>query len=166
MTATLFLAFLVATTLVAAPAAAQLASADRDFLVQDAQGAAYELELAKLAVDRASREDVKAYARRLVADHDGYNAALQALGREKGVTLPTDLTTASTVKLTALKALSGALFDKAFIEEAARVNADDVQEADRERKGTRDEAIKAFLAKFTAMDAEHASLARTLSEAK
>ena len=147
------------------PAAAQgLAAPDRDFLVQDAQGAAYELNLARLAADRAAREDVKSYARKLVADHDGYNGALQALGKAKGLQLPTEMT--ATAKLDAIKLLSGALFDKAFIAEAMRVNADDVAEADKEKAATHDDAIRSFLGKFAAMDSEHEALAKRLNDAK
>ena len=160
--------FLVAAVVLGiGPAAAQnLAAPDRDFLVQDAQGAAYELSLARLAADRAAREDVKAYARKLVADHDGYNGALQALGHAKGLQLPTDMTAASTAKLDALKLLSGAPFDKAFIVEAMRVNADDVAEANKEKATTRDAAIRSFLDRFAAMDGEHEALARKLNDAK
>ena len=158
---------LIAAALCAGPALAQpVSDADRDYLMQDARGAAYELNLAKLAADKASRADVKAYAGKLVADHQIYNAALQALGKEKSLSLPNDMTSGDTVKLTALKALSGSLFDRAFIEQAMSINADDVREAEKERKATRDEAIKSFIAKFASMDTEHEALAKKLNEAK
>ena len=161
------LVVLVAAVIMVGPALAQAVdSADRDYLVQDAQGAAYELNLAKLAVDKASRADVKAYAGKLVADHETYNAALQALGKEKGLSLPNDMTSGDTVKLTALKALSGSLFDKAFIEQATSINAEDVKEADKERKSTKDEVIRSFIGKFASMDTEHEALAKKLNNAE
>ena len=143
-----------------------LAPADRDYLMQDAKGAAYELALAKLAADRASRDDVKAYARKLVADHDTYNAALLVLGTSKGLQLPTEMGAADTMKLTALKALSGPLFDKAFLEQASSVNADDVKESDKEKTTTADKEIRDFVTKFAAMDADHEVVAKALGAAK
>ena len=158
---------LAAAAMLVGPALAQtMDSADRDYLMHDAEGAAYELNLAKLAADKATRADVKAYAGKLIADHETYNAALHALGKEKGLSLPNDMTSGDTVKLTALKALSGSLFEKAFIEQAMSINADDVTEADKERKATRDAAIRSFIAKFAAMDTEHETLAKKLNEAK
>ncbi len=118
---------------------------DKDYLVQDAQGSAYELETAKLATRKASNPDVKAYAEKLVHDHETYNAALQRLGHQQGFSLPTDLTTADTVRLTALKALAGSLFDKAYVKEAIRINADDLSEAKKEMDETQDDTIKTFL---------------------
>ncbi len=157
------------TLALAAPAAAQgssMAPADRDYLVKDAKGGAYELALAKLATERASRDDVKAYARKLVADHDTYNAALLALGKSKGLQLTTDMDMVDTAKFTALNALPNSLFDKAFLEQAVSVNADDVKDSETERSITTDGEIKAFLAKFAAMDADHEALAKSLSAAK
>ena len=151
-----------------APALAQntptRSTTDKDYLVQDAQGAAYELESAKLATRKASNPDVKAYAQKLVHDHETYNAALQRLGHEHGFALPNDLTSADTVRLTALKALSGSLFDKAYVKEAIRINADDLDEAKTEMDATQDEGIKTFISQFAGMDAEHEALAKALDK--
>ena len=161
------LPFLIAAVIGIAPALAQkIDSADRDYLVQDAQGAAYELNLAKLATAKASRADVKAYAGKLVADHETYNAALQKLGTQEGLSLPNDMTTTDSAKLDVLKALSGSLFDKAFIEQAMSINAEDVKEADKERNTTKDAAIKTFIGTFASMDREHEALAKKLNDAK
>lgn len=152
----------------AGPASAQdkASSGDRDYLVQDAQGAAYELSLAKLAAGRASRDDVKTYAQKVADDHERYNSALQDLGRQVGVKLPTDMTTAEGVKLTAMKVLSGSAFDKAFLEQMVSINDDDMKEAEQEKKATKSEAIKSFIGKFAAMDQSHEQRAKELQNAK
>ena len=171
LAASLLATSLVAVSLVAAssgPARAQntptRSTTDKDYLVQDAQGSAYELETAKLATQKASNPDVKAYAQKLVHDHETYNAALQRLGHQQGFALPTDLTAADTVRLTALKALSGSLFDKAYVKEAIRINADDLSEAKKEMDATQDDTIKTFLSQFAGMDAEHEALAKALDK--
>ncbi len=136
---------------------------DKDHLVQDARGSAHEMESARLATRSASNPEVKAYARKLVHDHETDNAALQRLGHQQGFSLPVDLAGADTVRLTALRALAGSLFDKAYVKDAIRLNADDLSEA-KEMDQTRDGSIKTFLSRFAGMDAEHETSAEALDK--
>ena len=57
--------------------------------------------------------------------------------------------------LARLKALSGAAFDKGYVDEVTRINAEDKADADKETSATHDPAIRAYLQKFAAMDARH-----------
>ena len=143
-------------------AAGTLSSTDRDYLQDDAKGAAYELALAKLAAERASQPRVKAFAAGMASDHEAYNAALLALGKEKGLDLSKAMGTVDEVKLAAVKALSGSLFDKAFLEQAASINADDIKDADKEKTATADPQIKAFIEKFSSLDKRHEADAEAL----
>ena len=149
------------------PAGAQSGSpsqTDRAYLMKDSRGAAYELDSAKLAVKQASRDDVKRYAAKLVNDHEKYNAALEQLGEQEGLTLPTEPDTADKARMDDLERLTGAAFDARYIEEALRINADDKQDATKEKDATKSEPIKAFIAKFADMDAEHERLAKVLEK--
>lgn len=145
-----------------APTAAPITRMDHQFLVKGAQGAAYELAIAALAQQRTSREDVRAYASRLIADHAAYNQALHELARAKGVELPADMTADDRVRLNSINSQAGSTADRSFIEEAARINAEDGQEAVEEAARTADPDIRAFLRKFEAVDAEHGRLALAL----
>ncbi len=145
-----------------APTAAPITRMDLQFLVKDAQGGAYELAIAALAQQRTSREDVRAYASRLIADHAAYNQGLQELARAKGVELPTDMTADDRVRLNSINSQAGSTADRSFIEEAMRINAEDEQEAAEEAARTADPDIRAFLGKFEAVDAEHGRLALSL----
>ena len=69
---------------------------------------------AKLAVSKASREDVKSYAQKLVHDHEDYNAALEKLGKDEGVILPTDPDAADKAHMTDLEKLNGKAFDALY----------------------------------------------------
>ena len=142
-----------------------LSEADRSFLVKESRGAAYELESAKLAISKAARADVKSYAEKLVHDHETYNAALERLGKQEGLTLPTDLDDAEKAHMADLKRLDGKAFDALYVKEAVRINADDKKEGAKEKADTKSQAIKDFMAKFSDMDAEHEKLAKQL-EAK
>lgn len=144
------------------PKAAPITSTDHQFLVKDAQGGAYEIAIAALAQQRTSREDVRAYASRIIADHGAYNQALQELARAKGVELPTAMTASDQVRLNSINSQTGSTADRSFIEEAIRVNAEDKQDAAEEAARTPDPDIRAFLQKFEAVDAEHERLALVL----
>ena len=141
-----------------------LSEADKSYLTKDRRGAAYELGSAKLAVSKASREDVKSYAEKLVHDHENYNAALEKLGKQEGLTLPTDPDAADAAHMADLQKLSGKAFDTLYIQEALRINAGDKKDSENETSETKNPAIKEFIAKFADMDAEHEKLAKQLEK--
>ena len=140
-----------------------ISEADKTFLMEDSRGAAYELASAKLAVSKATRDDVKNYTEKLVRDHERYNSELEQLGRSLGLTLSTELDQTAKVHIEDLQGLSGTAFDMLFLKEAKRVNADDKRDADKEKASTKEQTIKDFIAKFAATDAEHEKIADELA---
>lgn len=155
----------IAAAQTAAPAhaaAGHVTEKDRQFLIKDAQGGAYEVAISTLAEQRSSRDDVKAYAARVVADHATYNQALRELAHAKGVNLPTTLTSEDQAHLTSLRSQTGSAADISFIKDVIRINSEDKRAAREEARRTSDPDIKAFLSKFAAMDAEHERMAKAL----
>ncbi len=148
----------------AAAQSGTLNAGDRTFLMRDSRGAAYELASAKLAVQKASRNDIKGYAEKLVKDHEDYNTALENLGKQDGITLPTEPDAADKAHMAALQKQTGKAFDKLYVKEALRINAEDKRDAEKEKAATKSEAVKAFIAKFADMDAEHEKLAKQLAK--
>jgi len=110
-----------------------LSQTDKEFLIKDSRGAAYELGSAKLAVQKASSVDVKSYAEKLVKDHESFNAALEQLGKQEGVTLPTEPDATDKAHMAELEKLSGKAFATAYVKDAVRINADDKQAAEKEK---------------------------------
>lgn len=146
-----------------APLPPGMTEVDRQFMILDAQGGAYELEMATLAQQKSSRPDIKAYASMLVQDHTEYNTALQQLARSKGVTLPTAMTAQQQRNLEAMNRQSSGTFDNSFIAEVTRINEEDRKDAQAEASSTQDPDIKAFLQRFAAMDSKHEQGAKALS---
>ncbi len=139
-----------------------LSQADRDFLDKDAQGAAYERELADLAVRKSENPAVKRYAQQVAGDHLEYNAALQTLGENNGVTLPAAPDTNQAARLGQLAAMSGQEFDGAFVQEMRDINKDDASDAQVEADSTMNAGVRNFVLQFKAMDARHLKDARDL----
>lgn len=162
----LILTAAVAFTALAGTAANAAASgADRDFLIQDVQGARYELALAKLAATKATKPQVRSYAQKIIHDHERANSVLMRLVRQEGVTPPTGMTGANRATLDQLKSISGAGFDKDYVDEVTRINAEDEQSSKKEAAQTQDRRIKAYLQRFSSMDAMHKKMGEQLKAA-
>ncbi|HEX4438988.1 MAG TPA: DUF4142 domain-containing protein [Thermoanaerobaculia bacterium] len=80
-----------------------------------------DIDAGKLAESKATNADVKAYGKMMVTDHTGVNKQATDLAKKLGVK-PEDNPTAQSLKsggtdnLANLKKLSGAAFDKAYID--------------------------------------------------
>jgi putative membrane protein len=95
-------------------AATPAANPSTGFLISAIELNAAEIQLGQLAVTKAQSERVKAYAQMLVKDH---TAALQKLQRVQGEASSIPPLTTTHVELKArLSGLSGAEFDRAYIE--------------------------------------------------
>src|SRR5437762_1737658 len=71
--------------------ASNLASDDRKFIEKAAQGGMAEVQLGQLAAQKASSDQVKQFAKKMVDDHGKANDQLKQIASAKGVTMPTDL---------------------------------------------------------------------------
>jgi putative membrane protein len=80
-----------------------------------------DVDAGKLARERAGNAEVKAFARQMVNDHEGVNTQAVALARKLGLT-PKESETSRAIRtggdrnLATLKTLSGAAFDKAYVD--------------------------------------------------
>lgn len=98
--------------------ATTLSSTDRNFFMQAAMSGMKEVELSRLAATRATSDDLRAFAQRMVDEHTAKNAELMQLATAKGVTLPAAPDAKLQAMLTRMGALSGAQFDRAYLKEA------------------------------------------------
>ena len=128
----------------AAPAKSGLAAADRKFMMDAARGGAAEVELGKLAAQRASSDAVKQLGQRLADDHSKANEELKNLAQQKGVTLPSDLDPKHRQLRDRLAKLSGAGFDRAYVNEMVRDHQKDVSEFKKEAARAKDPDLKAW----------------------
>ena len=140
-----------------------LSQADRDFLDKDAQGAAYERELAMLAVRKSENPAVKQYAQQVAGDHLEYNAALQQLGENSGLSLPDAPDPQHADHLKQFAAMDAKDFDAAFLQEMRAINKDDASDAQKEADTTMSAGVRNFVMRFKDMDAKHLKGAEALS---
>jgi putative membrane protein len=85
------------------------------FMMEAARGGMAEVELSRPAQTKAQNAEVKAFAQKMVQDHTNANTELKALAAKKNVTLPTELDSLHKGILETMGKLSGAEFDKAYV---------------------------------------------------
>jgi putative membrane protein len=145
--------------------ATSAATADHKFVMDAAKGGMAEVELGKLAADKASSSQVKQFGQRMVTDHSKANDELKSIANSKNITLPTDLDAKDKALHDRLSKLSGSAFDRAYMEAMLRDHQKDVNEFKRESTSGKDSVVKAFAAKTLPTLEEHLKLAQDTNRA-
>jgi putative membrane protein len=117
-TSTLVLTCLTALTFTLAPVSrawADVASSDKTFVKKAAVGGMAEVDMGKMAEEKGSSQDVKDFGAMMVKDHTANNDDLAALAKTKGLMVPDKLDSMHQKIADKLSAMSGADFDKAYI---------------------------------------------------
>jgi putative membrane protein len=99
---------------------------------------------AQLALEKASRQDVKDFAQRMVQDHTKANDQLKSIASSKGITLPARPSASDRKKTDALQKLSGAKFDRQYIEGQRAAHKQAVALFSGESKNGKDSELKSF----------------------
>ena len=94
---------------------ASISEGDRVFMTKAAGGGLYEVEVSKLAEQKASDQGVKEMASMLVKDHSAANSELMQLASSKGVTLPDKMPADKQAVIKKLSGRSGASFDTEYM---------------------------------------------------
>lgn len=123
------------------------ASVQDNFWTNAAQGGMAEVELGKLAAGKAQNAEVKSFAQKMVTDHTKANDELKALATEKNITLPNGLDSAHQSMMTTLQNLSGAEFDREYVNGQVRDHEAAVQLFEKQADDDSDPDAKAFAAK-------------------
>jgi putative membrane protein len=118
------------------------AGVDRTFITKAANGNRAEIELGKLAGERASSEGVKEFGQRMVTDHGKAYDEIKELAERKGMTLPADLDAKHRKLQDRLSALSGPAFDRAYVDEMVKDHRQDVADFQRQATTGKDPEVR------------------------
>jgi putative membrane protein len=99
----------------AAPPPDNANTTDQIVLRQAAVGGMAEVELGKLAQQRAQNDSVKQFAQRMIEDHGKANSRVASLAKSRRVPLPKDVGPDEKAVRAQLEKLKGADFDAAYI---------------------------------------------------
>jgi len=138
---------------------------DRKFIEEAAKGGMAEVEMGQLASERAQSPDVKQFGQRMVQDHSKANDELKQLASSKGVDVPAQTDKSHQKKMEKLQKLSGAQFDKQYMDDMVKDHKKDVKEFQKEAKSAKDPDVKSFAAKTTPTLQEHLQMAEAAQKA-
>jgi putative membrane protein len=122
----------------------KMSSSDTKFMKDAAMGGMEEVELGKMAAQKASDADVKSFGQKMVDDHSKANDQLQQLATQKGVTLPTGPSTMQKSDMAKLDKLSGSAFDKAYVSMMVKDHKKDVAEFKKASTSAKDSDLKSW----------------------
>jgi putative membrane protein len=140
----------------------QLGDADRAFIKMAASSGQAEIQLGKLAAERADRAEVRDFAKRLEKDHTQANLELLKILDAQRIDLSRDMAPYQEVAAQ-LSALRGAAFDRAFVQRMVKDHEEAVAHFAAEAQQGHNAELKAYAAKLLPSLQEHLQLARDLA---
>ena len=124
-----------------------VSSDDAKFAVAAANGGMAEVELGKLAQQKAAGSKVKDFGAMMVTDHTKAGDELKALAKSKNITLPAAIDADEQKVKDDLSAKSGADFDKAYVSNMIDDHKKDIKDFEDASKNVKDPDLKAFAVK-------------------
>lgn len=100
------------------PTSAKLSSGDESLMMEVAKGGMMQLEVSKVAVQKANSDEVRQLAQAEVDEQTGLSDKLKAIASAKGVTLPSAPDAETQAMVTTMQGKSGADFDKMYVSES------------------------------------------------
>jgi putative membrane protein len=143
-------------------ATAKSAGADTSFVKNAAEGGLAEVELGKLATEKASSAEVKQFGQHMVDQHTKANEQLQKVASQKGIDVPSELSAKDKATKSRLERLSGAAFDRAYMRDMVKDHTKDVSEFRKEAKSGSDADVKSFASEALPTLESHLNQARQI----
>jgi putative membrane protein len=145
-------------------AKAQATDDDKKFLAMAAQSDVNEITLSKLAEDKATNPDVKAFAHKMVVDHEGLEAKMKPFADAWGLQAPSGVDEDHQKALDKLNSLSGNDFDKQYMDDMVSDHAKAYDAFTKEAKDTHDTKFKAAVIQGKSVVAAHKNMAYDLKK--
>jgi len=140
---------------------------DEKRFVKDALlGGMTEVELGKVALEKASGDAVKQFAQKMMDDHSKANEELKQLAAKEGINVPDALDSKRQSRIDKLAKLSGADFDRAYIKDQVKDHQNDVREFQAEAQNGNDPGVKEFASKTLPVLEEHLRMVKELDKGK
>jgi putative membrane protein len=143
-------------------AADAVPAGDKTFVLKAAQGGMTEVQLGQLAADKGTSPEVKTFGSKMVTDHGAANTELKSIAGTKGITLSDTLDAKHQAMVDKMKALSGAAFDKAYVDGMVSAHQKDDALFSKEASSGKDADIKAFATKTDQTVKMHLSMIKDI----
>jgi putative membrane protein len=138
----------------------KVSAEDKHFMKEAMEGDMAEIKLAQLAQQKASSDQVKQFAQRMIDDHTKLDAQMKPMAQQFGVEAPTDLSAKHKAVETKLQGLSGAQFDQEYMKAMVSDHREDDQAFQREQTQAKDTELKNAVSQAEPIIAEHLRMAQ------
>jgi putative membrane protein len=143
--------------------AASAKNPDSRFVMDAAHAGMAEVELGKLATQKASKDEVKKFGQRMVDDHSKAGDELKSIAQGKNMTWPTEVDAKHKAVADRLTKLSGDAFDRAYMQEMVEGHRKVAAMVRTESTSGKDPEIKAWAAKTLPTVQEHLKEAQDIA---
>lgn len=132
-----------------------------EFVRDAADGGMMEVQLGNLAIQKASSQSVKDFARMMVDDHSKANDELKDLATTDNITIPSSVSEDHQDDITKLSKLSGTEFDKEYMDLMVKDHQKDVDKFEDASKNVSDPALKSWIDKTLPTLRHHLDMAKS-----
>lgn len=147
----------------AGTAAAQSHS-DKSFMETASQGNVTEVEMAKLALKKSQNADVRAFAERMIKDHQTLGKKMAPYMAQAGLKPSVSMNTMHQHLYNKLNGLSGTEFDKQYVEAMVKDHHEDLKDFQDEINSTQNAQLKPTVVEGEKVIAEHTQMADSLAQ--
>ncbi|HLI77482.1 MAG TPA: DUF4142 domain-containing protein, partial [Acidobacteriaceae bacterium] len=139
------------------------ADQDKQFVMQASLGDYTEITFSQLALQKSTNPKVKAYAQKMITDHNQLETEMKPVADKLGVTPATALDSQHQQLYDQLNGLSGADFDKQYISDMDTDHHKTLDAFKAEEASTQDKQLKPIVKKGEKVVAMHTTMADKLT---
>lgn len=141
----------------------KLSNNDRSFIMQATGGGMTEVELSKIALQNSATPDVKAFAQRMVEDHEKAGKELGMISAKLGAAPPQPMGK-PTADIKRFGELKGVMLDKAYVGKMVNGHKGAIALFEKQAKSADADELKQFASKALPVLKEHLKSALALAE--
>jgi len=139
---------------------------DKKFAKDAALGGMTEVQLGKLATQKASRDDIKQFGQKIVDDHTKANDQLKELASKENIPIPDALDSKHQARIDKLSKLSGENFDKAFVKDQLKDHQAEIRDFSAEAQSGTDANVKTFASNVLPTLQQHLDQVKDLNKSE
>lgn len=136
---------------------------DQKILNEVIEGNYSEIEAGKLVQEKGTSASVKDFGKRLSDDHKILNDQIKTWASKNEIKIPASMTEAQKAELTALSKLSGAAFDKDFLQSDMADHQKDVERMQRYIETAKNSEVKVLIVKVLPILENHLRVAENIA---
>jgi putative membrane protein len=140
--------------------------ADKAFLKKAMEADIAEIQMAQLALEKSSDDQIRHFALQMQDDHGKLQDELKQVAGQLNVPMPTEPSKGAAKSMEKMKALSGDAFDQAYIKEMIKAHKEDSKAFKDEARNTTSPQLKEMMTRDDQMIESHLQEIQQISQSK